>query len=85
MKDEDRKTTHGARIDEFIREDFFGERERASEELRAHAEAVRKERARRAFLDSGGAEGDFEVQYPTLRRRIVEQETIRRVTQRGER
>lgn len=79
------ETTHGAQIDQYIREKFFDERERAANDLADHAEAVRCERTRRAFLDSGGSEVDFELQYPTLRRRIIEQETIRRVTQRGER
>jgi hypothetical protein len=42
----------------------------------AHAETVMKDRIRRAFINAGGEEAEFEEQYPGLRKRYVAAQTM---------
>jgi hypothetical protein len=53
--------------------------ERRRKEDAEHAERLRKDRARRAFLESGGSEAEFEEAYPSLRKRMINSETMKRL------
>jgi hypothetical protein len=53
--------------------------ERRRKEADEHAERLRKDRAQRAFMESGGAEDAFEQEWPGLRKRMVHSETMKRL------
>jgi isocitrate dehydrogenase kinase/phosphatase len=53
--------------------------ERRRKEAAEHAERLRKDRARRAFMESGGAEDAFEQEWPGIRKHMINAETMKRL------
>ena len=53
--------------------------ERERSEATAHAAQQTKDRARRAYLESGGSESGFEESWPALQKRIIEDEAVKRM------
>jgi hypothetical protein len=68
-------------MDGVERQNYYAEeRAREQAEQEARTEELRKGRIRRAFLESGGDEADFEETYPQLRRRVILAETMKKAT-----
>ncbi len=71
-------------MDNAERERFLqAETERQRNEERESDARALKARARRAFLDAGGRDDEFEASYPALRERMIQDEALRALS--GER
>jgi hypothetical protein len=69
-------------MDNVERQTYFAEqRAREQAEQEARTEELRKGHIRRAFLEAGGDEADFEETYPQLRRRLILAETMKKATE----
>jgi hypothetical protein len=72
--------TLGEINDPVERQNFLAQ-QRADEQQREAESTARlmKERVYRAFIQAGGVESEFESQYPVLRERMIQDETVRRL------